>query len=81
MLNRLPDKKAAALDDWGVDTVFDLLTTYPRRYIDRSRQADLADLAVGEEAVVLAEVAGQRPADPQRALPWSSCRCTTAPGP
>ena len=40
----------------GVDSVLDLLTTYPRRYIDRSRQADLADLAVGEEAVVLAEV-------------------------
>jgi ATP-dependent DNA helicase RecG len=55
-LNRLPDKKAAALHEWGVDTIFDLLTTYPHRYIDRSRRADVADLAVGEEAVVLAEV-------------------------
>jgi ATP-dependent DNA helicase RecG len=55
-LNGLSDRKAAALHEWGVDTVFDLLTTYPHRYIDRSRQADLADLAVGEEAVVLAEV-------------------------
>ena len=50
------EKKAAALAEWGVETVLDLLTTYPRRYIDRSRQADLADLAVGDQAVVLAEV-------------------------
>jgi ATP-dependent DNA helicase RecG len=55
-LHRLSPKKAAALHEWGVDTVFDLLTTYPHRYIDRSRQADLADLAVGDEAVVLATV-------------------------
>jgi ATP-dependent DNA helicase RecG len=55
-LRGLSAKKAGALHEWGVDTVFDLLTTYPHRYIDRSRQADLADLAVGDEAVVLAEV-------------------------
>lgn len=59
-LNSLPVKKAAALQAWGVESVLDLLTTYPRRYIDRSRQADvadLADLAVGEAAAVLATVA------------------------
>jgi ATP-dependent DNA helicase RecG len=55
-LNRLSEKKAEALEDWGIASVFDLLTTYPHRYIDRSRQADLADLAVGDEAVVLATV-------------------------
>ncbi|HEY1733432.1 MAG TPA: DEAD/DEAH box helicase, partial [Acidimicrobiales bacterium] len=55
-LNRLPEKKAKALEEWGIASVFDLLTTYPHRYIDRSRQADLADLAVGDEAVVLATV-------------------------
>jgi ATP-dependent DNA helicase RecG len=49
-------RRAVALAEWGVESVLDLITTYPRRYIDRSRQADLADLAVGEEAVVLAEV-------------------------
>jgi len=53
-------KRAAALAAWGVETVLDLLTTYPRRYVDRTRQADLADLAVGEEAVVLAEVRSTR---------------------
>ncbi len=55
-LHHLSEKKAAALHEWGIDTVFDLLTTYPHRYIDRSRQVDLADLAVGDEAVVLATV-------------------------
>ena len=55
-LKGLSDKKAAALREWGIELVFDLLTTYPHRYIDRSRQADLADLSVGEEAVVLAAV-------------------------
>ena len=55
-LRGLPEAKQKALGEWGVENVFDLLTTYPRRYIDRSRQVELADLAVGEEAVVLAVV-------------------------
>ncbi|MGH9108232.1 MAG: ATP-dependent DNA helicase RecG [Acidimicrobiales bacterium] len=55
-LHGLGEKKASALAEWGVRSVFDLLTTYPHRYIDRSRQADLADLAVGDQAVVLAAV-------------------------
>ena len=40
--------------------MLDLLFTFPRRYLDRSRQADLSDLAVGDEAVVLAEVRAVR---------------------
>jgi ATP-dependent DNA helicase RecG len=55
-LQRLSDKKAAALATIGVESVLDLLTTYPRRHLDRTRRADLADLAAGDEAVVLAEV-------------------------
>jgi ATP-dependent DNA helicase RecG len=53
-------KKAEALAEWGVTSVLDLLTTYPRRYIDRTRTADVADLAVGAEAVVFAEVKSTR---------------------
>ena len=53
-------KKAEALAEWGVRSVLDLLTTYPRRYIDRTRTADVADLAVGDEAVVFAEVKSAR---------------------
>ena len=44
------------LAELDIDTVLDLLTTYPRRYIDRTRQADVSDLVVGDEAAVLAEV-------------------------
>jgi ATP-dependent DNA helicase RecG len=55
-LRGLGDQKAKALASMGIENVFDLLTTYPYRYIDRSRRADLADLAVGDEAVVLATV-------------------------
>ena len=55
-LHGVGDRKAKALGELGIESVFDLLTTYPFRYIDRSRRADLSDLAVGDEAVVLATV-------------------------
>jgi ATP-dependent DNA helicase RecG len=48
--------KVKALATAGIENVLDLLTTYPRRYIDRTRQVDVADMAVGDEAVLLAEV-------------------------
>ncbi|HLN17775.1 MAG TPA: ATP-dependent DNA helicase RecG [Acidimicrobiales bacterium] len=60
VLKGVGERRVQALAEWGVETVFDLLTTYPRRYIDRSRQVDLADLRVGEEAVVLGEVKTSR---------------------
>ncbi len=53
-------KKQAALAQLEIENVLDLLTTYPRRWIDRSRQADLADLAEGDEAVVLGVVTRSR---------------------
>jgi ATP-dependent DNA helicase RecG len=49
-------RKAAQLEQWGVETVLDLLTTFPRRYIDRTRKADVSGLEVGSEAAILAEV-------------------------
>lgn len=55
-LHGLGPKKVSALHDWGVENVLDLVQRYPRRYIDRTKKVDLADLAVGDEAVVLAEV-------------------------
>jgi ATP-dependent DNA helicase RecG len=36
--------------------VLDLLGHYPRRYHDRTRQSEIAELAVGEEATIVAEV-------------------------
>jgi len=56
-LRRLGVERAAALDEqFGIRTVFDLLTHYPRRYIDRTHQAHIRELKMGEEAMVLARV-------------------------
>ena len=47
MLESVSERKAGRLAELGVETVLDLLTTYPRRYIDRTRQADVSDLQGG----------------------------------
>jgi ATP-dependent DNA helicase RecG len=49
-------KKEESLASVEIHTVLDLLTHYPRRYLDRTRQAQVRDLEVGEEALVLATV-------------------------
>ncbi len=48
--------RAKALASFGIENVFDLLTHYPRRYIDRTKQAQIRDLELGETASVLARV-------------------------
>ena len=50
-------KKMAGLAEMGINTVLDLLTTYPRRYLDRTREARITDLVPGDEAMVIAKVA------------------------
>jgi ATP-dependent DNA helicase RecG len=44
------------LADMELHDVLDLLQHYPRRWVDRTKKADIATLAVGEEATVFAEV-------------------------
>src|SRR5947208_3287462 len=39
-----------------IQTVLDLLQHYPRRYHDRTKRAEIAELTMGEEATVFAEV-------------------------
>jgi len=56
VLEKVSARKAAQLEQWGVESVLDLLTTFPRRYIDRTVQADVSGLEVGSEAAILAEV-------------------------
>ena len=48
--------KAQALASVEVESVLDLLTYYPRRYIDRTKQAAICDLEDGVEAMVMARV-------------------------
>jgi ATP-dependent DNA helicase RecG len=55
-LKGVGDKKRTALGAIGVDTLLDLVTFYPRRWVDRSNEARIADLTPGEEALVLATV-------------------------
>jgi ATP-dependent DNA helicase RecG len=47
------ESRLAALE---ITNVLDLLQHYPRRWVDRTKRADIAALAVGEEATVFAEV-------------------------
>jgi len=50
-------KKVEGLAELGVTNVLELLATYPRRYLDRTRQATIRDLLPGDEAMVIASVA------------------------
>ena len=49
-------KKQEALTSVGIQTVLDVLSHYPRRYIDRTKEAKIGTLEVGEEGMVLAEI-------------------------
>ncbi len=55
-LNGVGPHRRKALHAVGVETVFDLLTYYPRRYIDRTAQAPISEAAVGAEITVVADV-------------------------
>ena len=48
------------LRDINIVNVLDLLQHYPRRWVDRTKRADIAELMVGEEATVFAEVRSAR---------------------
>ena len=49
-------KKQESLAKVGITNLFDLVTTYPRRWVDRTNEARIADLVPGEEALVLVTV-------------------------
>jgi ATP-dependent DNA helicase RecG len=49
-------KKLVGLADMGVATVADLITYYPRRWLDRTNEARIRDLIPGNEALVLVEI-------------------------
>jgi len=55
-LRHVGERRIEALATLGIENVFDLLTFYPRRYIDRTKRVDLSDLTVGEEAAIFGEV-------------------------
>ncbi len=55
-LHGVSSRKSEMLQKIEVRSVLDLITVYPRRYIDRSKQTTIADLTVGEEGMVLVAV-------------------------
>jgi ATP-dependent DNA helicase RecG len=55
-LRAVGPKLEPRLAEMGIHTALDLLQHYPRRYHDRTKQSEIAELAVGEEATVFAEV-------------------------
>ena len=58
VLKTVSDRKAKQLELWGVESVLDLLMTFPRkgRYIDRTAKSSVSGLDIGAAAAVLAEV-------------------------
>ena len=56
VLSGVGRSKAEALASVEVESVLDLLTYYPRRYIDRTNQAAILELEDGVEAMVMARV-------------------------
>ncbi len=52
-LSGVGPKKAEGLASMGITSVLDLLMHYPRRYLDRTNEARIADAIIGEEAMVL----------------------------
>ena len=55
-LNGVGRQRRKALAEVGVETVFDLLTYYPRRYVDRTAQAPISEAVIGSEITVVADV-------------------------
>ena len=56
VLTGVSEKKRAALAQMSIRSILDLLSTYPRRWIDRSAQLSVAELVPEHEALVLVEV-------------------------
>src|SRR5690606_38376544 len=57
VLKGVGPKKLEGLRALGIGDLHALLTHYPRRYVDRTREARISDLRVGEEALVIGRVA------------------------
>jgi ATP-dependent DNA helicase RecG len=56
VLKGVGPERAKALAQVGVSSIFDLLTHYPRRYIDKTKQSTIRDLQVDESAWVFGKV-------------------------
>ena len=49
-------KREKGFAELEITTLYDVLTTYPRRYIDRTNEAAIADLLPGDQGMVMVEI-------------------------
>jgi ATP-dependent DNA helicase RecG len=56
LLKGVGDKRLAGLRELGIESMLDLVTYYPRRWVDRTHEARVRDLVPGVEALVLVTV-------------------------
>ena len=56
VLKGVGEKRKAALAEYGIDNVLELLTNYPRKWVDRTNEARVSDLVAGQETLVIVEV-------------------------
>ena len=50
-------KREAGFKALEINTLYDVVTTYPRRYIDRTNEATIAELMPGDQGMVMVEIA------------------------
>jgi ATP-dependent DNA helicase RecG len=55
-LDAVGPKLEERLAQMELHTVLDVLQHYPRRFVDRTKRVEIADLQIGEEATVFGEV-------------------------
>tara|TARA_B100000902_G_scaffold324564_1_gene318791 strand:+ start:720 stop:2855 length:2136 start_codon:yes stop_codon:yes gene_type:complete len=55
-LQGVGEQRRASLEQVEVQSVFDLLTHYPRRYIDRSHEAKLVDVDPGQQVMIVGDI-------------------------
>jgi ATP-dependent DNA helicase RecG len=49
-------RRLKGLEEMGITSILDLISHYPRRYVDRSKQVPIRELEIGAEALVIATV-------------------------
>jgi RecG-like helicase len=80
-------KRAENFAKFGISNLLELLTHYPRRWIDRTREAPIADAGEGVDVLVIGELRSVNgpPPGPRRGpmtavdSRWSSSISPTAP--
>ena len=56
VLKGVGEKRKESLAEYGITNVLELLMNYPRKWVDRTNEARVSDLVVGQEALVIVEV-------------------------